>query len=436
MTTETTAVRPSTVATTTALDDCGCPEFASSRRRFLQGAAALAGAGVLTAVHGSVYTQAALADSGVADNVLVVVSLRGGADGLSLVVPYSDPDYLKARPHIALPPDTLLQRDGTFGLHPAFQPLEQLWIDKKFAAVHAVGLHEPNRSHFDAMFQIEDADPGTDLRVGWLNRLISLDAIKSPLQAVQMGSTIVPTSLFGRESVLSVANIEDMYLPVSEVGYARRRAALRESWRGVPTALGRGSRSALQVSRRFEDLAEETTLPMNGATYLSTDLGRALAESARLLRADFGAEVITVDCGGWDMHTAMGNFDGGLMLRSVQDLAGNLAAFFKDLGTLADKVTVVTISEFGRRVEENANRGLDHGYGNVMLLAGAGVKGGAFYAPEWPGLAPAALIDGDLAMRRDYRSVLSEIITSRFGSDLNTVFPGFTPEPIGCMNVA
>jgi uncharacterized protein (DUF1501 family) len=133
------------------------------------------------------------------------------------------------------------------------------------------------------------------------------------------------------------------------------------------------------------------------------------------------------------MHTSMGNYDIGAMMRSTGELAGNLAAFFKDLGSLGDKVTVVTISEFGRRVAENANRGLDHGYGNVMLLAGAGVNGGKYYAPDWPGLAPEALIDGDLAMRRDYRSVLSEIVTSRFGSDLSTVFPDFTPEPIGCM---
>jgi len=421
------AARPSGV------DECGCPDFASSRRRFLQGAAAIAGAGVLTAVHGSAFTQVAMAQVGVATNVLVVLSLRGGADGLSLVVPHSDPHYLSARPRIGLPTDKLLFPDDTFGLHPGFAPLSQLWRDKKLAAVHAVGLKEPNRSHFDAMEQLEDADPGSSKRVGWLNRMIGLDTDESPLQAVQMGSPIVPTALYGGEAVLAVKTIDDMFLPASEVGYKRRRASLREAWRGVPTALGRGSRSALKVSKQFETLAEESVLPQNGAVYPQGDLGAALAETARLLRANLGAQVVTVDSGSWDMHTGMGNFDAGAMVKAVDNLAGSIAAFLKDLGTLGDKVTIVTISEFGRRVEENANRGLDHGWANVMLLAGAGVKGGEYYANSWPGLAPENLEDGDLKKTTDYRSVLSEVVSSRFTADVSKVFPGFTPETVGCM---
>lgn len=426
MTTDSTYANPADVGS------CGCSDFSSSRRRFLQGAAAIAGAGVFTAVNGSAFTQVAFAEVGVATDVLVVLSLRGGADGLSMVVPYGEANYYEARQHIGIPGDQLLQTDGTFGLHPAFKPMEQLWIDGKFAAVHAVGLKEANRSHFDAMEQIEDADPGSEKRVGWLNRLISLDVDRSPLQAVQMGSPIVPTSLYGKAPVLAVSKIDDMFLPARENGHRRRVASLREAWRDVPTPLGRGSRAAIRVSKKMELLAGSPAEPHNDAVYRVGDLGFALAEAARLLRANLGAQVITVDSGTWDLHTGMGDYAAGGMQRMVDELAGNVAAFFQDLGELGDRVTVVTISEFGRRLAENANRGLDHGYGNVMLLAGAGVIGG-YYARSWPGLDPANLVEGDLAKTTDYRSVLAEVVRSRFGSDTSKVFPRFKPESIGCM---
>jgi uncharacterized protein (DUF1501 family) len=139
--------------------------------------------------------------------------------------------------------------------------------------------------------------------------------------------------------------------------------------------------------------------------------------------------VIAVDHGGWDMHTNVGNLDWGDMIDNAGALAAGLAAFFTDLGPLADKVTVVTISEFGRRVKENANWGVDHGYGNVMFVLGAGVKGG--YYGTWPGLVNAA--DADLQVTTDYRSVLAELVTKRFDVSSAAVFPGFAPETVGFM---
>ena len=116
--------------------------------------------------------------------------------------------------------------------------------------------------------------------------------------------------------------------------------------------------------------------PKNGAKYPSGDLGKAMAVAARVVRGDVGVEVITVDHGNWDMHTGLGTLNNGQMVRNTDELATAVAAFFTDIGGLADKVTLVALSEFGRRVKENSNVGLDHGYGNVMFLAGAGVKGG------------------------------------------------------------
>jgi uncharacterized protein (DUF1501 family) len=155
-----------------------------------------------------------------------------------------------------------------------------------------------------------------------------------------------------------------------------------------------------------------------------------MASAARTIRGDVGAEVITIDHGSWDMHASLGTLAWGDMVSRTDELAKALAAFFTDLGTLGSKVTVVTISEFGRRVKENASAGLDHGHGTAMFLLGAGVKGGSYYG-QWPGLANTS--DADLLVTRDYRSVLGEVVSKRFGVSTATVFPGVTMETIGAM---
>ena len=158
-----------------------CCDFDRSRRNFLRNLGLLAGVGVITSTTGASFMQAAFASTGAASNVLLVLSLRGGADGLSLVVPHGDIAYAAARPKLAVPSSTLLARDAMFGLHPKFAPLMPMWTAGSFAAVNAVGLAAPNRSHFAAMEEIEDADPGSVERRGWLNRLVGLDQVESPV---------------------------------------------------------------------------------------------------------------------------------------------------------------------------------------------------------------------------------------------------------------
>lgn len=414
-----------------------CCDFDRSRRNFLRNLGLLAGVGVITSTTGASFMQAAFASTGAASNVLLVLSLRGGADGLSLVVPHGDIAYAAARPKLAVPSSTLLARNAMFGLHPKFAPLMPMWSAGSFAAVNAVGLAAPNRSHFAAMEAIEDADAGSVERRGWLNRLVGLDQVESPVEAAQIGSAIVPTSLYGASPVLAMADIDDMSLPGrdSPTGYARRVASLTEAWAEDSTSLGRGARAALDMSDVFADVAGQPSEPLNGAVYPGGDLGKSLGDAARLVRADIGAEVITVDAGAWDMHVGVGGVDAGLLTTAVEELALALNAFFTDLGSLGSRVTVVTISEFGRRVAENANNGLDHGWGNVMLLLGAGVRGGRYHG-TWPGLGDGKLVDGDLAVTNDYRSVLAEVVSSRFGADVSKVFPGFRPTPIGAMAAA
>jgi uncharacterized protein (DUF1501 family) len=411
-----------------------CDEFrGTSRRGFLRGSLVAGGAAALTVAHGTAFTQTSYAAAGVADQVLVVLSMRGACDGLSLVVPHADPAYYKARPRIAVPSDQLLVKDGMFGLHPALAPLVPLWNAGKMAAVHATGLPVPNRSHFSAMEELEDADPGSKVRVGWLNRLVGRDGVGSPLEAIQMGGGVPSAAVSGPQPVLVTQGVSTVRLagPGGVAEAAARRKSLQTAWGGSASDLGTGLRSALAVVDDFAPVHAVPDVPANGAVYpANNDLSDALRASARTIRANVGAEIITVDHGSWDHHTNIGNTAGGYLKARADEFAGAIAAFFADLGPLADKVTLVTISEFGRRVVENANQGLDHGHGNVMFVMGAGVKGGAYYG-RWPGLAVTS--DADLLVTTDYRNVLSEVITSRFDASPAEIFPGLTPEHLGVM---
>jgi uncharacterized protein (DUF1501 family) len=416
-------------------NECSCTEYASSRRSFLRNALALTGGAVATVAFGETFRQTAY---GATDgNVLVVLSLRGGADGLSIVVPHGDPGYYPARPRIAIPTASLLVRDDLFGLHPGLQPLQAMWTANKMTAIHATGLPQPNRSHFSAVEEIEDADLGSAVRTGWINRLIGLDASKHPLEAVTVGSGLLPTSMFGPELTLATDRTENIQLfgAQDDAGQVLRRRALTQLWGDAGGPLGVGARSSLATTATLGPALEVGYVPANGAKYPDSDLGLALKDTARLVKAQVGVEVVTLDYGSWDMHSNLGTLDStgsGSMQGMVSNMGMALAAFFTDLGVVGDRVTLVTLTEFGRRVQENGATGLDHGWGNATLLMGAGVKGGRYYG-RWPGLNTTSTVDGDVAVTTDYRSILSEILVSRFGASVPAVFPNFQPQSLGIM---
>ena len=400
----------------------------TSRRGFLRGSLALGGAAALTVAHGSTVVQTAYAATP-APRTLVVLSMRGAADGLNLVVPHADPVYYQARPSINVPSDRLLAKNGMFGLHPSLAPLLPMWEGGRIAAIHATGLPVANRSHFSAMEEVEDADPGSAERVGWLNRLVGRDGPGSPIEAIQMGGGVPDTAMLGPQPVLVTPDVSSVSLAGADdaASEAARRSSLLTAWGEAGGELAAGVDTALDVVADFAPVRASSTTPGNGATYPDSGLGRALHGCARTIRADVGAEIITVDHGSWDHHTWIGRPENGNLQRMADAFATAVAAFFTDLGPLADKVTLVTISEFGRRVVENANQGTDHGHGNVMFAMGGGVKGG--YYGTWPGLTNTS--DADLRVTTDYRSVLNEVVTRRLNASTAQVFPGLAPQDHG-----
>jgi uncharacterized protein (DUF1501 family) len=363
---------------------------------------------------------------------LIVVSLRGGFDGLSAIAPIGDPYYYKARPNLALPKSQVIGGDAMFGLHPALAPLLPLWTAGTLGAVHAVGQSNPTRSHFAAMEAMENAAPGTSIRSGWLDRMLGVSGATGPLAGVSMGNAM-PARLFAGPTPAVSMDTVDSFKLAGDSAKRPMADALRKMYADAPLLLAAPAVAADKALTATVQPRSATYTPANGAVYPASDLGAALRDVARLIKTGSGLAAAAVDSGDWDMHQGLGTaVKGQRMYDNLTDLALALAAFNADMGPEGmSKVTVVTISEFGRRVQENASRGADHGHGNAMLLMGGGIRGGKVYG-NWPALSPDALVAGDLAAVTDYRAVIGEILQKRCGfGTLDDVFPGVTPASFG-----
>ena len=415
---------------------CGCSDnrrTGLNRRRLLAAGAAGAFAGL---VGDQLSTQLAFAAGAYTGDTLVLLSLRGGFDGLSAIVPAGDPAYYTARPGIGVPKSQLLGPSSIFGLNPALQPLLPFWRAGTFGAIHAVGQPAPNRSHFAAMEELERAAPGTSMRTGWLDRMLGKLGATSPFNGVSLGSAMPARTLAGPTPDLGLTSIDGFKL-TGEDASRPMAATMSALYSGAPTALAQTTGQVTAALATTKKLATAGYTPANGAVYPDTDLGRALRDVARLIKADLGLMSACVDSGDWDMHENLGTaVPGRKMYDNLKALATAMAAFATDLGpTGLGKVTLVTISEFGRRVRQNGSGGLDHGYGNAMLLLGGSVTGGKVHG-RWPGLAPARLVDGDLAVTTDYRAAIAEILKKRCGvTDTAAVFPGVTPTGYGLVKM-
>jgi uncharacterized protein (DUF1501 family) len=398
--------------------------MAPSRRGLLVGASL----GLL----GWVTRQSALAQVAVGAkrgerNVVVVVFLRGGADGLSLLVPHGDDVYYRMRPVLSIPRAKVRDLNGFFGLHPAMEPLLRLYREGRMAAIHAVGSDDQTRSHFEAMNTMERGVARRDgPESGWVSRYLAATEPEdpSPMRAVAFART-TPTSLVGAANAMTLESLTDFKL----AGTASAKKSLDRMYGVGDSEIARAGRETLDVLAALERVDAAHYRPSNGAAYPSSDLGLGLRQTASLIRANIGLEVACLDKGIWDTHVTQGTESGWLPFQ-MTDLAASLAAFDRDLGPIMHRTTVIVMTEFGRRIAENAGLGTDHGHGSAMFLMGGGVKGGQVHA-KWPGL-DNPVGPGDLDVTTDYRDVLAELLVSRLGvRNPGEVFAGYRGNRLG-----
>lgn len=366
-------------------------------------------------------------------DTLVVVFLRGAADVLNMLVPHGEDAYYQLRPTLGIPrPDDntvegsrrTIDLDGFFGLHPGMGRLLDAWQAGHIAPIHAVGAPDESRSHFKAMALMErGVEDESGPASGWIGRhLASLDTSnRSPLRAIGLGQN-PQRSLRGPIPVTALQSIADFHLGGDLQAAAQMRAALATLYAGTEPIDIIGQET-LEILDALEALNPSAYAAHPAAAYPDSDFGFGLRQIAMLVKAEVGLEVAAIDLGGWDTHFAQGSVD-GLMARLMADLANGLAAFHADMHAHFDRMTIVVMSEFGRRAYENASLGTDHGHGSAMFLLGGNVQGGVVHA-DWPGLAEEQLFGpGDLAVTVDYRDVLGEVVAKRLNNPrLADVFP-------------
>jgi uncharacterized protein (DUF1501 family) len=368
-------------------------------------------------------TQAFISGTGEAARTLVVVFLRGGADGLSLVAPLGDDDYYKARPRIGIAKKEAVALDGFFGLHPMLRELEKAWKDGELAIVHGAGSEDVSRSHFEAQDLMEH---GGIAAGGWLARFLRYrqGAPAGALGCVAVGATL-PECLLGAPSATVMRSLDDFSLGASTPGLRRE---LQRLYALEKDGLGAAAHDTFDALSRIDAMRAANDQPANGAEYPSDSFAQGLRQITRLIKADVGLEAASIDVDGWDSHFAQGT----VIEPRLTALSKGLAAFRRDLGARMASTTVVVMTEFGRRVRENSAFGTDHGRGSVMFILGGGVRGGRVHA-EWPGLRDETLDGpGDLPVLHNYRDVLSPILQRHGASpeNLARIFPDFDLSPL------
>ena len=370
--------------------------------------------------------------SGSNNKRLVVIFQRGAADGLNIVIPHAERSYYAMRPSINIPRQQVLDLDGFFGLHPSLASFKPLWEQRHLAIVHAAGSPDTTRSHFDAQDYMESGTPGVkNTQDGWLNRTLQSEpaAADSPFRAVALGTSL-PRILSGKSPAVAVSNINGFGIAGGNPAAAPLGNTFEAMYaQSVDSVLHGTATETFEAVKMLKSADPQKYSPVPGANYPRGRFGDAMRQTAQLIKANLGVQVAFTDIGGWDHHVNEGAVEGQLA-NVLRDFSQSIAAFWTDLGSLAEDTVIVTMSEFGRTARENGNRGTDHGHANVMFLLGGPVRGGRVYG-RWPGLEPPQLNDGrDLALTTDFRRVLGESVSRHLGNaHLNAVFPGFDNLP-------
>lgn len=411
-----------------------------TRRRFIGGmgmvgAAALAGQ--LVTSRAAFATGPAATGPAATGNTLIVVFLRGAADGLRILVPNSADlglTYLReVRADLVPGSDGLVALEGARGwaLNSAMQPLhDTLWGTGELAFVPGVSSPGISRSHFQAQQYLEKG--GSDsATTGWLDRSLATLGAGTTFRAVAVGG-VTPLSLLGPEASLALSSLADFQFPGWDDIRPASQQAVAALYRGMGGTLGEDVPNTLAALKTAATVRGATGV-QNGAVYPDGDFSQALQDIAAMLRAEVGLQVATIDVGGWDTHTdEVNDLDGHL-----GSAAGSLSAFMTDLGPERRKrVTVVVQTEFGRRVEMNASGGTDHGHGSVMWLLGGGLARSDVFG-RWTALSASSLDDGDVPGVNNPFDVFGEVLQKRLGAgSLSSVFPGHAVAPLGLASSA
>lgn len=349
------------------------------------------------------------------DPRLLIVVLRGGMDGLSVVVPHGDKHYVSHRGELVIPKGVTQKLDSDFGLHPALKKFGELYRKKEAAVVHATCVPLHNRSHFDALDNLENGMPGLAANTtGWLNRVLSSLPKGSPVLkqgAIQIGAA--PLILHGPAPVLGWS--PNSYADMDPTTEYLIRTLYRENDRQMYKFLERGLKA--------DALAEKVDQDDTGVS----SLRRGFRGAGRLLKANSGPRIAVLSVSGWDTHADQGAETGALAgLLEELDLA--IGDFKKEAGKAWDETVMVCATEFGRTVRTNGDEGTDHGVGTVVLLAGGKVKGGKVHG-DWPGLAPAKLYDGsDLKPTTDLRAVFKGVLRDHLDMPKSILNSAIFPE--------
>jgi len=380
------------------------------------------------------------------EQTLVCVFLRGGADTLNLLVPCGDDRYYKLRPTIAIPApasnqdseNAAIKLDDFYGFHPKMRPLLPLFREGRLAVVQSTGSDNTSGSHFEAQDQMEHGESqGRTIGGGWLGRHLRSRAGKemTPLSAVAIGAAI-PESLRGAPSASALKSLDELQIKTPSNDPRAVSQALAAMYGAETGLLSQPGRATLDLLNRVEALRGKSYQPANNSIYPEDDYGSGLREIARLVKARVGLETACVELGGWDTHFFQGS-TGGLQADQIDLLARGLAAFDADLGADRERVTVIVMTEFGRRVYENGSLGTDHGRGFAMMVIGNRINGGKVLGckPDLDAGDETLLGPGGLKTTFDYRSVLAELLSGVMGNqNLQRIFPGFQPQPVGLVS--
>jgi uncharacterized protein (DUF1501 family) len=378
-----------------------------TRRSFLGSSAAFVSlTGFVPRLFADAAAQSALA--GKSDKVLVVVELAGGNDGLNTLVPFENDRYYHFRKAIGIKKEEALRLSDHVGLHPSMAPFAELFKQGSLAVIQGAGYPEPDRSHFRSMeiwqtASIDKRPPTT----GWLGRVLDTQprpagdaalpglALTGSLpQAFQADSCVVPV----------VGELEQFTNAEGSPAEMQTRRKLSTTGEKSGASIDFVRQQAEAVFRTADKLKEAAAKYKSTVEYPGGGLAGQLRRAAQIIAGDLGTRILYVSQDGYDTHSNQPNQHGQLL----GDLAASLAAFDKDLHALgvADKVAVMVFSEFGRRVDENASNGTDHGAASVMFVQGAGIQGGL--VGEYPSLDK--LGEGDLIYTTDFRSVYATLL--------------------------